>query len=264
MGCCSWLKTFIDMTKQLVGFCNFPKVPNILSTFRNGTPAVQLAALKIMRRLGGPHVQSVRGAELLTAHFVNLHRRSLLPKCYRVSLCRPLQDNDLYSFHSRQTHAPSIAICKVYLHQISWNSNKSLVVDTRCLTELRTDGRKWSVRKTFLLLYRNQSPNLAVGIRHKWTFIVSHCTRITSLHSLQQKRIFKKQLTTMQILNLLMPVSQHSLFFMLSIKLYFLHKRCKAISITPQKTCLISHPYTTQEGQISHWHRGGRLKSRMS
>jgi hypothetical protein len=108
-----------------------------------------------MRRLGSPHLRPVRGAGLVMAPFVNLRRRSLLPKSDRVSLCMLLQQNVLLSVHSRQTHACSIALCKEYLHQISWNANKSLVADARYLAELRTDGSCLREERSFCYFVTN-------------------------------------------------------------------------------------------------------------
>jgi len=107
-----------DMTKLRMSFCNFVKVRKNLSRSRNGTTAVQLTALNTMRRLGDSHLLPVCGTELLMAHFVKIYRRSLLPKCDRISLCMSLQQNALLSVHSHQTHARWIALCKEYLHQI--------------------------------------------------------------------------------------------------------------------------------------------------
>jgi len=69
------------MMKLIMAFCNFEKVPKNSSPARNGTPPVQHAEMKDISRLGGPHLQFVRGAETLMAHFVAPSRRSLLPKC---------------------------------------------------------------------------------------------------------------------------------------------------------------------------------------
>jgi hypothetical protein len=81
------------MTKLIVTFHNFAKAPTNSSPARNGTPAVQLATLNAVRRLRGPHLPPVRGTKLLVAHFVTLRRRSLLPKCDRVSWCMSVQEN---------------------------------------------------------------------------------------------------------------------------------------------------------------------------
>ena len=54
---------------------------------------MQLATLNAMRMLGGPHLRPVRGRKLLVAHFVTLRRRSVLPKCDRVSMCTSLHQN---------------------------------------------------------------------------------------------------------------------------------------------------------------------------
>ena len=135
----------------------------------------------------------------------------------------------------------------------------------------RTEG---VCTKGVLWLFRNETPNLAGSIRHKWTFPLSHCTRITSLHSLIHKRIFKQQLTGKQILNILLSGSQHSFVFMSTIEWYSLHKakQSKTIIINPRKP-LLTHilallPFyavcTTPHGQISHWHCVGSPKSRMS
>ena len=77
-------------------------MPKNLSPARNGTPAVQPAALKAMRSLGGAQLRPVRGTVLLTAHIVNMCRRSVLPNCDRVSLCMSLQQNALYASHSEK------------------------------------------------------------------------------------------------------------------------------------------------------------------
>jgi len=61
-----------DMTKLIVAFGNFVKGLKNLCHARNETPALQPAALKAVRRLGFPQLRSVRGSELLMAHFVIL------------------------------------------------------------------------------------------------------------------------------------------------------------------------------------------------
>ena len=155
------------MTKLIVTFNNSANAPKNSSPARNGTPTVQLATLNAMRWLGGQHLRPVRGTKLLVAHFVTLRRRSLLSKCDKVPRCMSLQQNALPSVHRRQIHARLTALCKEYRHQISWKANKGLVADTRYLTEVRTDGRKWSARRAFLLLFRNESPNLAAVTRKK-------------------------------------------------------------------------------------------------
>lgn len=108
----------------------------------------------------------------------------------------------------------------------------------------RPEGRKWSARRTFLLLFRNESRNLAAVIRNKWTIPVSHCTWITSLHCLQHKGTLKRQPTAQQIV---LPFSQHPFVGMLAetepnaTEWFSCTKRSTKIDIAPRKTSLNSH-----------------------
>jgi len=86
------------MTKLILAF-EFCECDKNLSPALNGPAVVQHAALKEMRRFGGPRLQPVRGAEELMAKCVTLLRRSLLPKCDRVSRRMSLQPNASSSFH---------------------------------------------------------------------------------------------------------------------------------------------------------------------
>jgi hypothetical protein len=114
-------------------------VPKNLSAALNGTAVVQHAALKEMRRLGGPRLQPVRGAEELMAKCVTLRRRSLLPKYDRFSRRMSLQPKAFSSIHRRrQTHARSTALTCIKCNE---KPTKSSVADTRYLTEVRTGER---------------------------------------------------------------------------------------------------------------------------
>ena len=62
-----------DMAKLIVAFPILRKHLTIYPLL--GTEPRQTAALNATLNLGGPHLQAVRGAEMLMAHFVTLSGR---------------------------------------------------------------------------------------------------------------------------------------------------------------------------------------------
>jgi len=159
-------------------------VPNKSSPARNGTPAVQLATLNAVRRLGGPHLRPVRGTKLLVAHFVTLCRRFLLPKCDRVSRCTSLQQNAV-TVHVITTECPHGA--HHYNRMPSWctslqqNAVMVHVITTECPHGVRhynrmpspafivaklTLSRQLSVKNTYTTFHEKPTKGLVADTRY--------------------------------------------------------------------------------------------------